>query len=143
MRSEFVIHDDPLASRRDVDRWWRRNSQRDRDEFDRIDGINVDIDRFDINDDLNPDERLDDDGIDIKQYFVYRWSAFERDDGVFIGDARIVDRGVVVDFGIGGSEVRDVIAALWRDRIERSQPEQRADAWDDRRAELGVRAHRQ
>ena len=71
MRSEFVIHDDPLASRRDVDRWWRRNSQRDRDEFDRIDGIDVDIDWFDINDGIKPDERIDDDGIDIKSCAVY------------------------------------------------------------------------
>jgi hypothetical protein len=53
--------------RRDVERRRRgRRIQRDRIEFDRIDGINDDIDRFDINDDLKPDERLDDDSIDIK-----------------------------------------------------------------------------
>ena len=138
-----------VRRRRDVERWWRGGRiQRDRDEFDRIDGLvfdfdRIDIDRFDINDDLKPDERIDDDGIDIKQYFVYRWSAFERDDGVFIGDSRIVERGFVVDFGIWRSEVRDVVSALWRDGFERSQSEQCFDAGDDRRAELGVRSHRQ
>jgi hypothetical protein len=58
--------------RRDVERRRRgRRIQRDRNEFDRINGIDFDINKHDINDDLKPDERLDDDGIDIKQYFVY------------------------------------------------------------------------
>ena len=66
-----------VRRRRDVERRRRgRRIQRDRDEFDRINGINVEINRFvfnriDINDDLKPDERLDDDCIDIKQYIVY------------------------------------------------------------------------
>jgi hypothetical protein len=66
-----------VRRRRDIKRWRRgRRIQRDRIEFDRIDGIDVDIDRLVfntlyINDNLEPDERLDDDGIDIKQYFVY------------------------------------------------------------------------
>jgi hypothetical protein len=65
-----------VRRRRDVERRrLSRRIQRDRDKFDRIDGINDDINRFifnrhDINDDLKPDERLDDDGIDIKQYLV-------------------------------------------------------------------------
>jgi hypothetical protein len=66
-----------LRRRRDIE--WRRRGrriQRDRDEFDRIDGIDIDFNRFvfnrfDINDDLKPVERLDDDGIHIKQYLVY------------------------------------------------------------------------
>jgi hypothetical protein len=62
-----------VRRRRDVE--WRRRSrriQRDRDKCDRINGIDfdIDIDRLN-NDDLKPDERLDDDGIDIKQYLVY------------------------------------------------------------------------
>jgi hypothetical protein len=66
-----------VRRRRELERRRRsRRIQRDRSEFDRINGINVDINRYvfnrlDINDDLEPDERLDDDGIDIKQYFVY------------------------------------------------------------------------
>ena len=66
-----------VRRRRDIKRTRRgRRIQRDRIEFDRIDGIDVDIDRLVfntlyINDDLEPDERLDDDGIDIKQYLVY------------------------------------------------------------------------
>jgi hypothetical protein len=55
-----------VRRRRDIKRMRRgRRIQRDRIEFDRINGINVDIDRY-INDDLKPDERLDDDSIDIK-----------------------------------------------------------------------------
>ena len=56
-----------------------------------------------------------------------------------------VERGFVGDvgFGIWWSEVGDVVAALRRDWIERTQSEQRADAGDDRRSELGVRSHRQ
>jgi hypothetical protein len=65
-----------LRRRRDVERRRRgRRIQRDRDEFDRINGFDDDFNRFvfkrfDINDDLKPDERLDD-GIHIKQYLVY------------------------------------------------------------------------
>jgi hypothetical protein len=59
-----------VRRRRDIKRTRRgRRIQRDRDEFDRIKGI--DIIRINIKDDLKPDERLDDDGIDIKQYLVY------------------------------------------------------------------------
>jgi hypothetical protein len=67
-----VLRLSSVRRRRNLKRRRRvRRIQRDRDEFDRINGINVDIDRFDLNHDLKPDERLDDDGIDIKQYFVY------------------------------------------------------------------------
>ena len=64
--------------RRRDDEWRRRGRriQRDRDEFDRIDGLvfdfdRIDIDWFDINDGIKPDERIDDDGIDIKSCAVY------------------------------------------------------------------------
>jgi hypothetical protein len=61
-----------VRRRRDVDRMRRgRRIQRDRNEFEHIDGIDVDINRFafnriEINNDLKPDKRLDDDGIGIK-----------------------------------------------------------------------------
>jgi hypothetical protein len=56
-----------VRRRRDVERRRRgRRIQRDWNKFDRIDGINDDIDRIDINDDLKSDERLDDDGFHIK-----------------------------------------------------------------------------
>ena len=58
-----------VRRRCDIERRRRgRRIQRDRDEFDRI--VGIDFDRFD-NDDLKPGKRLDDDGIDIKQYLVY------------------------------------------------------------------------
>jgi hypothetical protein len=53
-----------IRRRRDIERRRRgRRIQRDRVEFDLINGI--DIDRFDF-DDLKPDERVDDDDIHIK-----------------------------------------------------------------------------
>jgi hypothetical protein len=75
-----------VRRRRDIELRRRgRRIQRDRDEFDRFDGFDVDIDRIFIN---------------------------------------------------------DVVDALRRAGIERSQSEQRVDSGDDRRSELGVRSHR-